>query len=115
MNQPMSCGSLKYGNNRRVFIRTNTTNILQEDKDDDEEKQSNRAAFKATPIIPSILAYIEKVGVGMRPKRKKHNKRKRLLRGAKKVDGKRQSKSNGDTQKGNAIYYGKKDTDGTLI
>ena len=97
MNQPMSCGSLKYGNNRRVFIRTNTTNILQEDKDDDEEKQSNRAAFKATPIIPSILAYIEKVGVGMRPKRKKHNKRKRLLRGAKKVDGKRQSKSNGDT------------------
>lgn len=44
--------------------------------EEEEEKQSNRAAFRATPIIPSILAYIEKVGVGMRPKRPKNARRK---------------------------------------
>ncbi|KAL3822293.1 hypothetical protein ACHAXA_005926 [Cyclostephanos tholiformis] len=59
----------------RTFQETRifSTNIVREEE---EEKQSNRAAFRATPIIPSILAYIEKIGVGMRPKRPKHAKRK---------------------------------------
>lgn len=54
-------------------IRIFSTNIVREEE---EEKQSNRAAFRATPIIPSILAYIEKIGVGMRPRRPKHARRK---------------------------------------
>ena len=56
-------------------IRIFSTNIVREEE---EEKQSNRAAFRATPIIPSILAYIEKIGVGMRPRRPKHARRKSL-------------------------------------
>ena len=63
-------------NNTRLFS-TNSTNL----QTDEEKQQSNRAAFKATPIIPSILSYIEKIGVGMRPKRNKYNRRK-LKRGA---------------------------------
>mmetsp|Transcript_34555 Transcript_34555/g.83600 ORF Transcript_34555/g.83600 Transcript_34555/m.83600 type:complete len:539 (+) Transcript_34555:183-1799(+) len=56
--------------------RTFSTHI--DNKHEEEEKQSNRAAFRATPIIPSILAYIEKIGVGMRKKTKRqHKQRKR--------------------------------------
>ena len=51
-----------------------TTNKVEEDK---QLSSSNRALFKSTPVIPSILSYIEKVGVGMRPKRNKLNRRKR--------------------------------------
>ena len=47
-------------------------------------KTSNRAAFQALPIVPSILAHIEKIGVGIRSKpsrklrmKKKHNRRER--------------------------------------
>ena len=53
-----------------------TTNKVEEDKQS-SSSSSNRALFKSTPVIPSILSYIEKVGVGMRPKRNKLNRRKR--------------------------------------
>jgi len=53
-----------------------TTNKVEEDKQT-SSSSSNRALFKSTPVIPSILSYIEKVGVGMRPKRNKLNRRKR--------------------------------------
>ena len=52
-----------------------TTNKIEDDKQ--SSSSSNRALFKSTPVIPSILSYIEKVGVGMRPKRNKLNRRKR--------------------------------------
>lgn len=50
-----------------------STNIVHNEEDD---KPSNRAAFRATPVIPSILKYIERIGVGMRPRRPKHARRK---------------------------------------
>jgi GTP-binding protein len=54
----------------RIFS-TNTV------RDEEEEKQmSNRSIFRETPIIPSILSYIEKIGVGMRSKRPTHARRK---------------------------------------
>ena len=68
---------LHSGNNNTRLFSTNITNL----QTDEEKQQSNRGAFKATPIIPSILSYIEKIGVGMRPKRNKYNRRK-LKRGA---------------------------------
>lgn len=34
----------------------------------DQQSISNRAAFRSLPIIPSILAHIEKIGVGIRSK-----------------------------------------------
>ncbi|KAL7539161.1 hypothetical protein ACHAXR_009723 [Thalassiosira sp. AJA248-18] len=46
----------------------------QEEEQDEAMTSSNRAAFKATPIIPSILAHIEKIGVGIRSKPKRHKK-----------------------------------------
>lgn len=51
-----------------------STNIERSEEEGD--KPSNRAAFRATPVIPSILKYIEKIGVGMRPRRSKHARRK---------------------------------------
>jgi GTP-binding protein len=51
-----------------------STNIVRCEEEGD--KPSNRAAFRATPVIPSILKYIEKIGVGMRPRRPKHARRK---------------------------------------
>ena len=53
-----------------------STTKVEEDKQS-SSSSSNRALFKSTPVIPSILSYIEKVGVGMRPKRNKLNRRKR--------------------------------------
>jgi len=53
-----------------------STTKVEEDKQT-SSSSSNRALFKSTPVIPSILSYIEKVGVGMRPKRNKLNRRKR--------------------------------------
>ena len=68
---------LQSGNNNTRLFSANITSL----QGDEEKQQSNRGAFKATPIIPSILSYIEKIGVGMRPKRNKYNRRK-LKRGA---------------------------------
>lgn len=36
---------------------------------------SNRLVFKSTPIIPSILSHIEKIGVGVRPKPSRKKRR----------------------------------------
>lgn len=36
---------------------------------------SNRSDFKSTPIIPSILSHIERIGVGIRPKPSRKKKR----------------------------------------
>lgn len=58
----------------KTDIRLFSTRMHEEESEG--EKQSNRAAFKAIPIIPSILRHIEKIGVGLRPKRPKHNRRK---------------------------------------
>ena len=38
-------------------------------------RKSNRSDFKSTPIIPSILSHIEKIGVGIRPKPSRKKKR----------------------------------------
>lgn len=38
------------------------------------ERQSNRQLFRSTPVIPSILAHIENIGVGIRPKRRRRRK-----------------------------------------
>lgn len=59
----------------------------------DGEKQSNRAAFKATPVIPSILNYIEKIGVGLRRK----PRQKRRKPSSNKGGGKGGKHSSGDT------------------
>ena len=37
-------------------------------------RQSNRQRFKSTPVIPSILAHIENIGVGIRPKARRRRK-----------------------------------------
>ena len=74
-NLSMLCGrqlqlvSVLLNEDKRMF----STNIVRNEEDD---KPSNRAAFRATPVIPSILKYIEKIGVGMRPRRPKHARRK---------------------------------------
>lgn len=81
---------LHSGNNNTRLFSTNITNL----QTDEEKQQSNRGAFKATPIIPSILSYIEKIGVGMRPKRNKYNRRK-LKRGANNIDAKGRRSNNG--------------------
>ena len=43
---------------------------------------SNRSNFKSTPIIPSILSHIEKIGVGIRPKPSRRRRRRPSSRGA---------------------------------
>lgn len=52
--------------------RSFSTEVLHQKE---EEKPSNRATFKAINPHPSILAYIKKIGVGVRPK-SKHKRRK---------------------------------------
>ncbi|KAL7552759.1 hypothetical protein ACHAWF_015997 [Thalassiosira exigua] len=43
---------------------------------EEEPKMSNRAAFRATPVHPSILAHIEKIGVGIRSKPKRRMRKR---------------------------------------
>mmetsp|Transcript_2907 Transcript_2907/g.6917 ORF Transcript_2907/g.6917 Transcript_2907/m.6917 type:complete len:596 (+) Transcript_2907:121-1908(+) len=57
----------------------------QQHQQEQQQRQSNRAAFLSTPVIPSILAYIEKIGVGIRPKKSIHKLRHR--KGVSKKDG----------------------------
>eukprot|EP00984_Skeletonema_dohrnii_P034688 scaffold33638_cov142-Skeletonema_dohrnii-CCMP3373.AAC.6 len=42
---------------------------------------SNRSDFKSTPIIPSILSHIERIGVGIRPKPSRKKRRTPSLKG----------------------------------
>ncbi len=51
-------------------VQTDTTTI-----------NSNRSDFKSTPIIPSILSHIERIGVGIRPKPSRKKKRPASLKG----------------------------------
>ena len=44
-----------------------STNVIKA-PDQDSAQTSNRAAFQSLPVIPSILAHIEKIGVGIRSK-----------------------------------------------
>ena len=54
-----------------------STSIIEPKRQQPEQpKQSNRAAFQSIPIVPSILSYIERIGVGIRPKRSRFRKRK---------------------------------------
>ncbi|KAL9180987.1 hypothetical protein ACHAXT_009792 [Thalassiosira profunda] len=62
----------------------------------EKEAMSNRAAFKNTPIIPSILAHIEKIGVGIRSK----PKRRRRPRNA---DGEGGASSRGRSRRGDTL------------
>ena len=62
-----------------VAFSTNATKSLE----DDPPPISNRAAFQALPVIPSILAHIEKIGVGIRskPSLKRKRKSRALMKG----------------------------------
>ena len=56
--------------------RSFSTNVADNrNGEDGDASSSNRLAFKSAPVIPSILAYIERIGVGIRPK-VKHRRRK---------------------------------------
>ena len=48
---------------------------MQTDTTAEATRKSNRSDFKSTPIIPSILSHIEKIGVGIRPKPSRKKKR----------------------------------------
>jgi len=76
--------------NTNTCRRTLSTNA---ETQEDEKTQSNRAAFKATPVIPSILNYIEKIGVGLRRK-PRQKRRKSSTKGG---GGKGGKHSSGDT------------------
>lgn len=65
---------------RRLF----STNIAQ---DEDDVIESNRAAFRAIPVLPSILSHIVKIGVGMRPKKSRQPRKSTSIK----------RKSNADT------------------
>ncbi len=54
-----------------VTPRTNPEDSWEQLKTDNL-KSSNRSTFKNIPIDQSILSYIRSIGVGMRPKKKRH-------------------------------------------
>lgn len=64
----------------RIISHSFSTNIKPSDTSthhqDTPSPISNRAAFQSTPVIPSILSYIEKIGVGIRPKPTRFRKNK---------------------------------------
>jgi len=58
-----------FSSRRSLSISQNSMNQIEE-----AEKRSNRAAFRVTPIIPSILTYIKRIGVGICKKKTKHRR-----------------------------------------
>jgi hypothetical protein len=56
-----------------------TTYCQRQFASSDESQKSNRAAFKATPVDPKLLDYIERIGVGI-PKRKRSKSRQQAPR-----------------------------------
>ena len=82
------------GINNANFLTTSASNSKENDKTgenkwnvaehadkwvDINDTASSRNLFRITPVIPSILSYIEKVGVGLRKRGKKWNKIRRTM------------------------------------
>lgn len=82
------------GTNNANFLTTSASNSKENDKTgenkwnvaehadkwvDINDTASSRNLFRITPVIPSILSYIEKVGVGLRKRGKKWNKIRRTM------------------------------------
>ncbi len=59
-----------YRNSTFIGQKEQRRQQLPNEDQQQQQRQSNRAAFLSTPIIPSVLSYIEKIGVGIRPKKK---------------------------------------------
>lgn len=81
--QPVPYPTQRTFNGSRPFSTSSTREV-------EEVTESNRAAFRATPVIPSILAFIAKIGVGMRPKKSRPSRRRTSIKG-------KSGKSNADT------------------
>ncbi|KAL7519598.1 hypothetical protein ACHAWX_004357 [Stephanocyclus meneghinianus] len=62
--------SLSFSTDAGGVMKTNTGTSQ------DQTPISNRAAFQALPVVPSLLAYIEKIGVGIRSKPSLSRKRR---------------------------------------
>ncbi len=73
--------------NQRIFnISRLLSTYVTREVEEEEVIESNRAAFRATPVLPSILAYIGKIGVGMRPKKKRPSRRRAGMKGRSNAD-----------------------------
>lgn len=83
------CSTLHHPNRRIFNVRRQLFSTTSTRKEE-ERTESNRAAFRATPVIPSILAYIGKIGVGLRPKKSRPSRRLVSIKG-------KTGKSNADT------------------
>merc|ERR1711862_711304 len=71
-----------YKKNKKIYDDTilDSKSITRNNEDEIEVVESNRQKFRNLPVIPSILSYIEKVGVGLPPRgKKKWNKRRAIL------------------------------------
>ena len=70
----------KYGHPSRhssaIYMQFHAFGTAATNAEDQEPKMSNRAAFQAIPVNPSILAHIEKIGVGIRSKQFLSRKKK---------------------------------------